>query len=66
MKYSVECYRAGTFKIWKTVEVEAESLADAEDIASDSFWASTEIIASNEDVTLDLDGNYCEFIAQEV
>lgn len=66
MKYSVECYIVGTFKIQKTVEVEANSLAEAEDIASDSFCVSRELIASNEDVTLEIDGHYYEYVAQEV
>lgn len=66
MKYSVKCYKAGTYKIWKTIEVEADSIDGAEDIASDSFWASKEIITSNEDVELDLDSCYSECIARKV
>lgn len=60
MKYKVNCYKAGSFKIWKTIEVEADSKEAAEDIASDSFWAEEEIQESNEDVTLDLDTQYSE------
>lgn len=60
MKYSVECYKAGSFKIWKTIEVEAESKEDAEDIASEDFWASEEIVTSNNNVILDLDTHYSE------
>ena len=65
-KYKVQCYKAGSFKIWKDIEVEAESEEMAEEIAGDSFWASSEIIASNDEVELDLDGQYSEFTAKEI
>lgn len=66
MKYNVNCYKAGSFKIWKDIEIEADSKEEAEDIANNQFWASQELVASNEEVEVDVDTQYSEFIASEL